>query len=496
MKKFLSVVLLSCASVFPVSAAGDLFLEDSSFRVTPKDTVVGREMTVYLTVKNSSNEDMKGVVRAFDVTEGKKMDVEQTFTAISNSKGDVFLHYTPHKTGVHEVAIRLIPWENYKSNDKKNDKIIKKFFVDADSDGDGVGNQLDKDDDNDGVKDVDDHFPFDAKESVDTDEDGIGNNADTDDDNDGILDVDDAFPLNASEAGDIDGDGIGDKEDDDDDGDGIRDDAEKTAGTDPQKKDTDGDGVDDGVDDYPLDDNYQFDTDKDGVPNAKDNDDDGDNIPDDVDAFPLDGKEWDDFDKDGIGDFSDPDDDNDGLSDEEEKALGSDPFDVDTDKDGVHDKEDALPTDPTETSDLDNDGLGDNADMNDSNKGPVVELSRTEKYFELGRGDMFLLDAEKSYDPEGGELTFLWEILDADENIKGHMDGSVLAVKFSGVGKNIVRLTVTDKLGETRVSKFPVSVYWSKKDILIGIGIVVLLHLIGGAIWWVWRRRKQGIKSQ
>ena len=40
---------------------------------------------------------------------------------------------------------------------------------------------------------------------VDTDADGIGNNADTDDDNDGVADVDDAFPLDASESLDTDG---------------------------------------------------------------------------------------------------------------------------------------------------------------------------------------------------------------------------------------------------------------------------------------------------
>jgi uncharacterized delta-60 repeat protein len=58
-----------------------------------------------------------------------------------------------------------------------------------------VGDACDDDDDNDGVKDVDDAFPLDPDESVDTDGDGTGNNADTDDDNDGVPDVDDPFPL-------------------------------------------------------------------------------------------------------------------------------------------------------------------------------------------------------------------------------------------------------------------------------------------------------------
>ena len=42
-----------------------------------------------------------------------------------------------------------------------------------------------------------------------TDRDGIGNNADPDDDNDGVEDGADAFPLDVGESVDTDGDGIG-----------------------------------------------------------------------------------------------------------------------------------------------------------------------------------------------------------------------------------------------------------------------------------------------
>ena len=58
-----------------------------------------------------------------------------------------------------------------------------------DIDNDGLDNATDKDDDGDGVLDVNDDFPLNANESVDTDGDGIGNNSDSDDDNDGVSDV-------------------------------------------------------------------------------------------------------------------------------------------------------------------------------------------------------------------------------------------------------------------------------------------------------------------
>ena len=64
-----------------------------------------------------------------------------------------------------------------------------------DYDNDGVINIFDDDDDNDGVSDVEDAFPFDPTEALDTDGDGIGNNSDDDDDNDGITDTVDSSPL-------------------------------------------------------------------------------------------------------------------------------------------------------------------------------------------------------------------------------------------------------------------------------------------------------------
>ena len=79
-----------------------------------------------------------------------------------------------------------------------------------DNDGDGIGNKGDTDDDNDGVNDELDAFPFDNTESNDSDGDGLGDNADV-------------FPEDATETEDADGDGVGDNADIDDDGDGIAD---------------------------------------------------------------------------------------------------------------------------------------------------------------------------------------------------------------------------------------------------------------------------------
>ena len=83
-------------------------------------------------------------------------------------------------------------------------------LVIVDNDGDGLGDNADPDDDNDGVVDSSDAFPNDSNETKDTDRDGVGDNADFDDDGDGVIDSNDAFPLDSSERADADGDGIGD----------------------------------------------------------------------------------------------------------------------------------------------------------------------------------------------------------------------------------------------------------------------------------------------
>jgi len=135
-------------------------------------------------------------------------------------------------------------------------------FGPCDSDGDGISDALDPDDDNDGYLDADDAFPFDPTEWADSDGDGVGDNSD-------------AFPSDPSESADSDADGIGDN-----------------------------------ADAFPNDPSETTDSDGDGV---------GDNS----DAFPNDPSETTDTDGDGVGDNSDVDIDNDGIVDTAEVVNGS-----------------------------------------------------------------------------------------------------------------------------------------------------------------------------
>ena len=175
-------------------------------------------------------------------------------------------------------------------------------IVDLDDDGDGVIDWKDSsplksdhdrkgqdDDDGDGVPDVNDRFPRDPSEWGDADGDDIGDNADPDDDNDGVPDEDDDLPLNALETVDSDGDGVGNNAD------AFPENSAETA-------DTDGDGVGDNADAFPESAAETADTDGDGVGDNSDSDDDGDGVADGDDVFPLDPLDWVDSDGDGVGD--------------------------------------------------------------------------------------------------------------------------------------------------------------------------------------------------
>ena len=210
-----------------------------------------------------------------------------------------------------------------------------------------------------------DKFPNNSEEWNDTDDDGIGNNADLDDDNDGWSDNDE---INCSYEGisymtenplsipkDTDGDGICEFLDYDDDNDGWSDEEENTcafaAGWIGESSRT----VDSS--DYPLD------TDGDRLCNPIDEDDDNDGRLDENDIFPLNLNEWSDNDNDGIGDNEDLDDDNDILTDKSEIENGTDPNNSDTDSDGYSDNNDIFPLDAKDWLDLDDDGVGDNTDI-------------------------------------------------------------------------------------------------------------------------------------
>lgn len=290
----------------------------------------------------------------------------------------------------------------------------------GDHDGDGLCNDVDPDDDNDGQPDTEDPCPLDAQNKCcgptgDQPCDGVA-----DDDGDGVPNGEDNCPSTPNPTQtDTDGDDIGDACDPDDDGDGTPDtgdpcplDPADACACTAENPDTDGDGVcdstdtdDDGDgqpdtdDPCPLDPQNKCtcsaenpDTDGDGTCDSEDDDDDGDTLPDDDDPCPLDPEnecacsaENPDTDGDGTCNDSDTDDDGDGTPDGDDPcpldatnvccgAGGDQPCDdngeVDDDGDDVPNDEDNCDAVPNpDQKDTDGDGLGDACDPDDDGDG-------------------------------------------------------------------------------------------------------------------------------
>ncbi len=206
----------------------------------------------------------------------------------------------------------------------------------------------------------------DWREVRDSDEDGIADNVDLDDDNDGIPDVDEVG--NNEPDGDEDGDGIPNWMDTSDDGNGGD-------GSTTNYTDSNGDGIPDA-----------YDFDEDGVPNHLDKDSDNDGIVDIIEAGGTDSNQ------DGEVDYPTPGDpttmtdaDNDGLDDNRDDvdsgsgggevtsgipwtepntdgAGGVNYLDIDADDDGIVDNSEAQTTAgyvAPSGSDTDRDGIDD-----------------------------------------------------------------------------------------------------------------------------------------
>jgi len=241
-----------------------------------------------------------------------------------------------------------------------------------DPDNDGVASFQDAavdmtDSDGDGVPDdveaIDNTDPTDGTQFLDSDNDGVPDFLDEDDDNDGILDV-------IEGDGDVDGDSIPNQLDLDSDGDGVSDQEEGIADANgdfiPNFIDVNTTGPQTGISDQDNDGlsdaiEGNGDADADGIANLLDIDSDNDSILDSVESNS-------DLDGDTIPNFLDTDSDGDGIPDAIEGDADGDEdqrgnfIDLDSDGDGIPDAIES-------TNDTDQDGIPDFLDTDSDGDG-------------------------------------------------------------------------------------------------------------------------------
>lgn len=268
-------LLMNTATVFGATSTNDLKISNANVRLSTMNLLEGQRVRIYATVENTGTRDLLGYVRFFDGQ--TQIGGDQPISVVAAKDDTVFIDWTP-VPGDHDITVRIVPFDKTGDIPSNNDA-TKEVTVLSDTDRDGVANDSDSDDDNDGINDQEDQFPLDKNEHVDTDGDGQGDNKDADDDNDNTPDATDQVPHDASETIDTDKDGIGNNQDSDDDNDGLLDLEELQKGTDPLKYDTDGGGVNDKDDAFPLDPKYSKDSDRDGIADELDQDADNDGIP-------------------------------------------------------------------------------------------------------------------------------------------------------------------------------------------------------------------------
>ncbi len=242
---------------------------------------------------------------------------------------------------------------------------------------------------------------------IDTDGDGVPDPFDVDDDDDGILDADEP-------AGDSDGDGFDDSVDIDADGDGIPDNIEAQASVGyiaPTGNDTDLDGLDDA---YDADDGgtpiVPVNSDTDGTPDYLDDDSDGDGVPDAIEGH--------DANQDGVADATPAgtDADNDGLDDAYDNVAGPAPGNEAGSNAPLQDTNTDTEPDWRDTDD-DGDGyptsdedFNTNSDWSDDN--------------EDGDSNPDYLDADSPIDSDGDSIPDILDLDDDNDGIPDTVEGA------------------------------------------------------------------------
>lgn len=178
-------ILTLALTPLAASATGDyeLVIPDGGIRVDVDPIMVNQTVKVYVTIKNVGHLDNEGLAVFMDNDVNFSM---KDFSAkINGSQEEIWSTWTPKTAGNHVVKVKLVPDASLNNPALANYSSQVTLYVDQDTDGDGIRDQLDPDIDNDGLTNDQEH-------AIGTDP----YKADTD--GDGVNDKDDYYPLDPS----------------------------------------------------------------------------------------------------------------------------------------------------------------------------------------------------------------------------------------------------------------------------------------------------------
>lgn len=191
MKKILLTIILALVPLFWVGAAEnqvDLAVGEDSIRLSGdvNNLIRGQSARVYTSIINLGGKDAVGlVVFAIGSTVVGQAPVSLTAGGV---KDEAFVDFIiPDKD--FNITVQVVNVSPQDQNINNNEALSAMFHAQTDNDQDGLGDDVDSDDDNDGISDGNE-----ALQGLDK------NKADTD--GDGVNDAEDKYPLNAKKSKD------------------------------------------------------------------------------------------------------------------------------------------------------------------------------------------------------------------------------------------------------------------------------------------------------
>ncbi len=185
MKKFFLFFAFILLILLPVHFSGaasvDLGLKPLEIRLS-KDTVnliIGEPVRIYTYVVNLGEQDASGYVVFM---RGQELIGQAPVSLTSGGvKDEVYVDFTVPASDFN-ILVKLVSIVPDDEDDSNNAILSPMYHVQEDADSDGLGNDIDTDDDNDGLTDLEEQALGTDKDLQDTDADGV-------------IDPEDEFPL-------------------------------------------------------------------------------------------------------------------------------------------------------------------------------------------------------------------------------------------------------------------------------------------------------------